>query len=352
MNLRRRPMKLTDIDQCIAAIAIHRESDSIYDGHLEPLKNILVQLVGSEGFLAFVFEDLDGQQVQLLGIGAIAFLNDEFVEQAKKPPFFWIAPTLVQQLLSGHIPILSDVEVRKENALGGLTAFAWPLGFRTEHLSRPEVLNFLMGSFMNELQGYRLKEYLGQTLDVEGARTSLHSGATLLTPTGLYTALPAGREEQVLLNPHLFVITRERALEKVGAWSSSLFIYSPPLIYFSRSEQRLLSQALRGLTDEEVADELGISPSGVKKTWRSAYLRVERSSIDILPKTTDQTEYGDRGRGKKHHLLAYVREHLEELRPISAKLLRKVQKDARNGLKKNGPSTSRRRVGRPRSARP
>jgi hypothetical protein len=46
-----------------------------------------------------------------------------------------------------------------------------------------------------------------------------------------------------------------------------------------------------------------------------------------------------------------VREHPEELRPISKKLLRQAQQDATDSLKKNQKPFSRRRVGRPRSVR-
>lgn len=184
---------------------------------------------------------------------------------------------------------------------------------------------------------------------MEAARASLHGGAVLLTPNGRYSELPRGCEEQLLSKPHLFVITREKALLQVGSWSSSLFISNPPTIGFSRSEQRLLQEALRGGSDEELAKELKISFSAVKKAWRSIYDRVGRSSIGILPKAPDNGDYGERGKGKKHHLLAYIREHPEELRPISLKLLSQIHENTRAGQGTNQPSPATRRVSRPRS---
>ena len=41
----------------------------------------------------------------------------------------------------------------------GSLVFAWPFGFRGEYLRFPEVLNYLMGSFMQEIRGYKLKEF-------------------------------------------------------------------------------------------------------------------------------------------------------------------------------------------------
>ena len=102
-----------------------------------------------------------------------------------------------------------------------------------------------------------------------------------------------------------------------------MFVYQEPILGFARSEQRLLDAALLGVTDEELATELKISLSAVKKTWRSIYSRANRSSSGILPGTLEtRTDSSDRGKGKKHRILTYVREHPEELRPVCLKLLR------------------------------
>ena len=76
------------------------------------------------------------------------------------------------------------------------------------------------------------------------------------------------------------------------------------------------------LPDEELSEELGISLSTVKKTWRSAYDRVAACMPDLIPGNSYQ--YGEaskRGRDKKQCLISYFREHPEELRPVSRKLL-------------------------------
>jgi len=334
MNLRRRPMKHRDIDQFLDIFAEHPDFALQYGGQRRRLQNTLESLIGTEGFLAFVFEEIAGRRIEMLGVGGIAFLNDEFVSRAKRSPYFWMVPTLVSGLLGGDAPILSDAEVCRANTFEGLSVFSWPLGFHEEHLLRPEFSNFLMGSFIHELRGYNLKEYLGQAAEVEATRAILRSGAVLLTPSGHYHELRTGKEH-LLAKPHLLVITRERALLQVGSWSSSLFIYSPPSIGFPRGERRLLEEALRGGSDEELAEELEISLSAVKKAWRSVYDRVGRSAIRVLPKDSDDSQYGERGKGKKHRLLTYIREHPEELRPISFKLLGQVRHDTTTDQKTN-----------------
>jgi hypothetical protein len=66
--------------------------------------------------------------------------------------------------------------------------------------------------------------------------------------------------------------------------------------------------------DRQLADELGISISAVKKAWRAVYDR----AAAILSDASDHRSQDDtkRGREKKNRLLAYLREHGEELRPV------------------------------------
>ncbi len=82
---------------------------------------------------------------------------------------------------------------------------------------------------------------------------------------------------------------------------------------------------MHGGTDRELSGDLGISLATVKKTWRSIYDRVATRSPDLI--SANSAANGDeampeRGREKKHPLIAYLRQHPEELRPVSRKLLR------------------------------
>jgi hypothetical protein len=77
-------------------------------------------------------------------------------------------------------------------------------------------------------------------------------------------------------------------------------------------------------TDEEISDRLFISQSAIKKTWRSAYERVDAFGLATIPKNSKYHEgLIKRGRKKKEHLLAYLRDHPEELRPFSRRISKK-----------------------------
>jgi hypothetical protein len=63
---------------------------------------------------------------------------------------------------------------------------------------------------------------------------------------------------------------------------------------------------------------LGSSLHAIKKLWISIYQRVEDHLSELIP-NQQQLELPANGRGKekRRRLLAYLREHPEELRPIA-----------------------------------
>jgi len=319
MNIRYRVMRQFDISDCVKVVAQHPDFQLQYGEQTEPLRRALSRLIGSEGFRAFVFEDLDIAPPNIFGVGAIVFLTDAFASKVVTPPYFWIGPELTRLLLQGETTFLSDKDVRKSNSGVGVNLFAWALGFRSDYMKKPEVLNTLLGTFIHEVRGYKVKEFIGQSSDIEGTRASLNSGALLLTGEGTFREMPAKGAQDLLTRPHIIHILRESALKSIGAWSSSIFVYRPPLVCFSMSEQRLLNAALQGGTDEDLSKDLAISLSAIKKAWCSIHERAAKHLPDTAMNLDSQPDRrnGDRGKQKKHRLLAYLREHPEELRPYT-----------------------------------
>jgi hypothetical protein len=89
-----------------------------------------------------------------------------------------------------------------------------------------------------------------------------------------------------------------------------------PILGLRNSDQELLEAALRGTTDIELSVELGLKLPALKKRWASVFNRVAAAKPDLLPGIDDNLDRQTRGRQKKHRLLAYIREHPEELRPF------------------------------------
>jgi hypothetical protein len=121
-------------------------------------------------------------------------------------------------------------------------------------------------------------------------------------------------------------------------WGSASPLHGLAQIFFSRGEQLLLLAALSARTDQELSDHLVISPSTIKNTWRSIYNRsASRLPEMFLDHSPADVEISKRGSEKRRHLLAFLREHPEELRPVSRKLLRQAGPQRRQPALANFP---------------
>jgi len=80
----------------------------------------------------------------------------------------------------------------------------------------------------------------------------------------------------------------------------------------------LLAALDGGGTDRELAEELNVSVSTIKKMWLSVYRRVAANLPELDPNHSPPDGATiRRGAEKKRYLLAYLRKHLEELRPVA-----------------------------------
>jgi DNA-binding NarL/FixJ family response regulator len=319
MTLSYRPMRLKDVHECVDIIASDGIARPKYGSTILWLRSVWSGLLGCEAFRAVVFEELKRSQAKILGVGVSAIVSDQFLRELKTPPFFWVGPEITERVRRGESPLLSNRQVREANANSGVNVVVWEGAVRAGEQSRPEVHNFVMSTFMEQHRGFLLKELWGHGVSSAGLKATVNSGTWfLMRADGSHVDHLDRPAEEILAEPHIIGLTRELALGRIGTWSSSLFIYQPPRFDFRPSEQRLLLTALRGGTDEDLADELGLSLSTVKKTWRLIYDRVAARDPDLVPDAFPPEEGSpERGRGKKQRLLVYLREHLEELRPAA-----------------------------------
>jgi DNA-binding CsgD family transcriptional regulator len=194
-----------------------------------------------------------------------------------------------------------------------------------KHFTRPS-LTLLAGALVrgtveDSYRGFRLRELIAQADCVEHMMAMRKAGG-LYFDRGqrTYGNCPEVRPANFPDEPRNVGITRDVALTHAGSWVASLFLHAPPEFGLNRSEQRLLAAALAGGTDGEIADLLQISPFTVKTTWRGIYDRVARCRPDLIPdRPYDDRQAHARGKQKKQRLLDYLREHPEELRPVSRK---------------------------------
>jgi DNA-binding CsgD family transcriptional regulator len=341
MSIRHRPMRPKDVRECVEIVAADPITGPRYGKSIADLAPAWLRLLRSNGFSgSAVFEEVEEGAVRprprMLGVGLGVFVSDDFLRELKTPPFFWIGPELAKRVMRGNSPVLSEKQVSEANSRVGLNIVMWHVCLREEDVKRPEVGAELMASMFDNHRGYLLKELVGQADSSEHLEGMRNTGGHLFRPeVGDYGSFDGADLSEILLEPHVTGLTREIAQRELGSWIGYLFLYQPPRFGFSRSEQRLLLAALAGGTDEELGVELGVSLSTAKKLWRSIYRRVAARDPELIPDDSQaEGESSKRGRSKKQRLMAYLREHIQELRPFSRKILERDTAEARRLHKK------------------
>jgi hypothetical protein len=316
-------MRPDDVEACFRAVQTHSTLASRYGNALSNLPSAWRQVLGQDAVSALVFEDLRGKTAIPMGATVAAFVCDSFVSDMKSTPSFWAGPELVNRIAMRTSPILTNKEVRENNSSGGLNLVVWQSGVSLSDSRRTEIWHHAITAFLEEHRGFLLKELVVQAESIEHLIGMKNAGALFFSFTdGQYVEFPGQAMQEIIRQPHVIGHTRSSAAGRIGSWIGSLFIHQPPKFCFSRSEQRLLAAARYGETDEELANRLAISLSATKKTWNLIYERVEQHAAHLIPYRSGTDRFkSDRGREKKQRLIAYVREHPEELRPVSRKLL-------------------------------
>jgi hypothetical protein len=317
MAIRCRPMRTKDVASCVEIVAEHPFIGQRYVDSLSELQEVWLSLLGREAFRAYVYEDFQESPPSLVGVGCSVIISDRFLYEIKTPPFFWIGAELTRRISRGQSPLLSDKQVRERNTKGGLSIAVWEGATRARDMHRIEVSQSFLGTFIELHRGFQLKEVVGQGSTGDTLAAVLRAGYLFISEVdGEYTETMDRPPHELIHEPHLIGLTRELAQRRIGTWASTLFAYQPARFAFRTSEQRLLLTALWGGTDEDIAGQLGISRSAVKQAWRSIYERVSTCDPELLPCAAHaEVASSERGKGKKQRLIAYLRDHPEELRP-------------------------------------
>jgi hypothetical protein len=323
MGLRHRPMLQKDVADCIEVIAAHPVIGPRYRGRVKTdLYQAWLRLLGSEGMKAAVFEESKGSHVTFGGFGISVVVTDDFVRELKTVPLFWMGPELAKRILLGVSPLLSEKQIREGNSKEGLNLVVWEALQRSGFDKRADIYHLMVASFIEIHRGFLWKEMItSQVESVERMQWALNAGGLLWNPSARrYEHCPEKNYQEVIRQPHIIGVTRDIEFGRPGSWVGTLFDYHQPKCGFSQREQSLLLSALSGGTNDEVSDDVGVSRATVKNRWRSIYNRASSGLPELF---LDDTQ-AKRGKEKRRRLLAYLRDHPEELRPISRKLLQQA----------------------------
>lgn len=244
--------------------------------------------------------------------GCAVFVNDRFAEQEMADPRPGIHLRVVGSVAKGESVLLDYAGLSRANATDGVSIVILYSHAPTEKMTSEEVFAVKEGlatSFFRGQIGYRIKRLMVETV-TDWDRTYLEE-----TKAWRVFAEFGRRGEPGKPHPHtLAVITQEDSKRISGSVASMLFAYREPTLRFSPKEQEVLLHAIDGTTDDELHQVLGISLPGVKKRWGAIFARAEEGAPGLFTGIPGGKS-GTRGRQRRHRVLAYLREHPEELRP-------------------------------------
>ena len=258
---------------------------------------------------------------RIVAFGASVFVTDEFCSDARLmlPPYLGVE--LARRHLSHNLPVLNREQVARANARAGLNVMmcfeGWAqCGFSPEQFLA--VREKQSEAFYLALRGYRIKEFLTDPIGMETSQWMLDAGARLRRDYSNYFRQNSVPEPESSRRPCLIGLTKKEAFAHPGSSIGRLFIYTSPRFRFNRSQRVLLQHALMGETCEKIAASLSVSPWTVKKRWHAIYDRVANVDSELLPPLIVYGSHASsRGAERRRHLLNYLRQHLEELRPYA-----------------------------------
>lgn len=264
-----------------------------------------------------------GRNVRIISSWVAVFVTDAFCSEAQTslPPFLGIQ--LTRCFLSGRLPLLSRGAVARANARDGLNLVVCFEGWEQGNLSREEF--FAVREKQSEalrlaLSGYRIKEFLANPIGKEAFEQMVDAGANLRRDYSDYFRRNNVPMPESSRRPRLVGLRRDEAVAHLGTHLAGLFVYTSPRFRFNRSEQALLRHALLGETSDGLAASLFVSHSTVKKRWQAIYEKVADVDPELLGGIIGNGIDGaKRGAEHRRHLLYYLRQHPEELRPFDSK---------------------------------
>ncbi len=252
---------------------------------------------------------------RLVAFGINAFVTDDFMGELRSgclPPL--PAAHVVARCLTGDSPLLGPGDVRRANSGGGLNALVLHIGWDEAALTPEEtraVKAKLLEAFSHTIGGYQIQEVIQEVYSEEEMRRGLAAGALLRTDYARFL----GDTLPPPLRPYL--IGNSRAEVQDGSTIAPLFFYTPPRFFFKPWEQEMLGHALLGTSDADLSTDLHVSPSAVQKRWHAVYERATSAAPELFPPdAATGPARQTRGTEKRRHLLAYLRHHPEELRPV------------------------------------
>jgi hypothetical protein len=299
-----RPFREADLSECLEI-----QPECIGDQVVGRAMALAVwnELLDSPAFQANVIESERAHNGhRILGCGMGVFVDPVFVDRELEDPRQGLNARIIASLAADESVVLDRDAIASGNAGTGLDFVnmygTWRSGiFDPNELA--EVQALLGTSFVEAFAGYRFNRVLKEAIG--------RSRIELARATGTYRLIAEFPEAESALA----VVSAESARAAPYSLAARMYRYQSPVLRLRPAEQALLTAALDGKTDAELSRNLGLSIEAVKKRWISIFGRFDEFKPEILSSTG--VNDSRRGPQKRHRVVAYIRTHLEELRPYA-----------------------------------
>lgn len=308
MDLVVREPEVSDYDDCIKQLASPWMCDPT---RWDALRAMWQELVKSRCHPSVVV--LDAVRSTLIGFAVSVFVEDSRAQEYHRCRVPLLSRRMLEEWSAGGRPFLSWDEVARANAGPGLNLVSAYYGRRR---GDPHMNTANHEAIRLSLRGWNLRTYSAEVFS-EPDRDDRELGRTLgysilEYPSDAIRAVGIPEERR----PFLWAATRNDNAQREN-WASYLLFdnYKPPRFRLTPLEQRIVIAGLEGATDIAIAQHLNMSLPAIKKHFRNVYEKVADSGAINILGTQSLTLTNGRGAEMRRHLLRYLRDHFEELRP-------------------------------------
>ncbi len=301
-----RGLKEADLEECLAIDP--RSTGEVLVGRSVALE-VWRDLMKHPAFHAAVIEAVTKDGVQrIVCFGASLFLAPEYADHLLREP----KPDCNSRALAGIARamrvICSEATLTEPGAADRLDLLLLCSSYKHEALQpdqQAEISMLLPQALVHLHAGYPIRRLLMETTS-----DAMH---VLAESSGVWKTVALFPTE----HRALMMVTKEEMRSAAGlSVLTPLFHYRAPVLGLRETEKHLLAEAVHGETDSELALRLHLSVSTVKKRWGSLFAHIAETRPEMLPEAPAAARHDARGMQKRHHILAYVRAHPEELRPF------------------------------------
>ena len=308
-----RPMGEADLRECLLIQPARVGAERI--GLKRALRAWKTISTNSDSCGAYLVEKTAPGSKELVGFGMAVFVTSAFAEAVRADPQPGLNARIIESIDAGHSVIPSYRYLQTANAAATLDHVVMYSCEKQDSLNSNElgfVRNFLARSYMEAFAGYRLRRMLYEIVsEDEFEKIKGYRGIRIVkrfsTPES--PGIPAlWKGSRALCEA-----TAESFSDDPASVAARPFIdRAVPILDFTSSQKKLLVAALRGAENAELAHHLCRTPAAIKRTWAGIFEKCVQNNPALLP----ATEGSLRGLQKRHKVMAYIREHPEEIRPF------------------------------------